>query len=118
MCGCVLFQVLGPLKVLGARFADVRLQGDVHAKVGGDVVSLDGGGLAVVPSAAQRQVSVALAADVEVAEMFIQRPGVVKLCRAALPPARELPRMALAILVLYFISFFFFLTLLFQLSLL
>lgn len=52
----------------------------MYAEVGGDVVSLDGGGLAVVPPAAQGQVSIAFAAYVEVAEVFIQRPGVVKLC--------------------------------------
>lgn len=105
----MLFQVLWSLEVFGARFADVRLQGDVHAKVGGDVVPLDGGGLAVVPLAAQRQVSVALAADVEVAEVFVQRLGVVELRRAALPPARELFRTLAILLFLLFLFFLLFL---------
>lgn len=67
----VFLQILGPLEGLATEVALVWLQGDMHANVGGDVVALDGGGVAVAPLASQVQVVGALAADMALADVFL-----------------------------------------------
>ena len=67
----VLLQVLGPLEGLAAEVALVRLERDVDADVGGDVVALDGGGAAGTPQALQVEVVGALATDMSLADVFL-----------------------------------------------
>ena len=67
----VFLQILGPLEGLATEVALVWLQGHMHANVGGDVVALDGGGVAVAPLASQVQVVGALAADMALADVFL-----------------------------------------------
>lgn len=90
MCPCVLLQILGSLEVFRARFADIRLQRYVHTEMGCDVVSLDSGSLTIIPSAAQGEVFVALAADMEIAKMVVEQSGVVELGGTIFPFAHEL----------------------------
>ena len=72
----VLLEVLGPLEALVADLAGVGLEGDVYAEVGGDVVALGARGAAFLPFAGEAEVASALAADVVVAEMIVERLGV------------------------------------------
>lgn len=67
----VLLQILRPLKGLATEVTLVRLQGDMHANMGGDMVALDGGRVAVAPLAGQVQVVGAFAADMALADMFL-----------------------------------------------
>lgn len=67
----VLLQVLRALEGLATEIALVGLQGDMDANVGGDVVALDGGGVAVAPLAGQVQVVSALATDMAFADVFL-----------------------------------------------
>lgn len=78
----VFLQILGPLEGLATEVALVRLQGDMHANVGGDVVTLDGGGVAVTPLASQVQVVSALAADMALADVFLLRASPWSVLRA------------------------------------
>jgi hypothetical protein len=68
----VLLQVLRALEALAAVVALVRLEGHMHADVGGDVVALDGGGAAVVPLAGQLQVVGALATNMALTKMLLE----------------------------------------------
>lgn len=63
----MLLQVLRSLETLAAEFALVRLQRHMDADMGGDVVSLDGGGTARIPLAGEVQVVGALAAHMTLA---------------------------------------------------
>ena len=83
----VLLQVLGALEALAAELTLVRLQRDVDPDVGGDVVTLDGGGAARIPLAGEAEVVCALAAnmavtDVLLEEMISARAGMTRLTRA------------------------------------
>ena len=67
----MLLQVLRTLECLSAEVAFVGLQWDMDSDVGGDVVTLDGGGATGVPSAGQIQVVGALSSDVLLADMVL-----------------------------------------------
>jgi hypothetical protein len=67
----VLLQILGTLERLLAKVAFVRLQGNVHADVRRDVVSLDGGRTAGAPRAGQVQIVGRLSADMAFADMVL-----------------------------------------------
>lgn len=67
----MLLQILRPLEGLATEVTLVWLQGNMHANVGGDVVALDGGGVAVAPLASQVQVVGALTADMALADVFL-----------------------------------------------
>lgn len=67
----VFFQILGPLEGLATEVALVRLQGNMHTNVRGDVVTLDGGGVAVAPLASQVQVVGAFAANMALADVVL-----------------------------------------------
>jgi hypothetical protein len=69
----MLLQVLRALELLAAELAFVGLEGDVHANVRGDVVALDGLGVAAVPRTDEVEVIGALAADVVLADMLLRR---------------------------------------------
>jgi hypothetical protein len=64
---------LRSLECLAAKFAFVRLERDVHTNMGGDVVTLDGGGTALAPGAGEVQVVGRLAADMSLADVVLQR---------------------------------------------
>jgi hypothetical protein len=68
----VLLQVLRALECLSAEVALMRLEWDVDADVGRDVVTLDGGGAAGVPATGQIQVVGALASDVLLTDVFLE----------------------------------------------
>ena len=67
----VLLEILGPLKGLAAEIALVRLEGHMDADVGSDMVTLHGGGAALVPLARQVEVVGALAADMAFADVVL-----------------------------------------------
>lgn len=69
----VLLQILRPLESLATEFTLVRLQGDVDANVRGDMVALDSRGVASAPLASQVQVVGALATDMTLADVLLQR---------------------------------------------
>ena len=69
----VLLQILRTLESLAAEVTLVGLQGDVDSDVGGDMVTLDGGGSALVPSTGQVKVVGALATDMLLANVFLKR---------------------------------------------
>jgi hypothetical protein len=75
----VLLQVLRALEGLATEVALVRLQGDMDTNMGGDVVALDGGGVAVAPLASQVQVVGALATDMALADVFLYSHPMVRL---------------------------------------
>lgn len=64
-------EILRALERLAAEIAFVRLQGHMHADVGGDVVAFDGGGSARAPLAGQVEVVGALATDMALADMVL-----------------------------------------------
>ena len=68
----VLLQILGPLERLAAKLALVRLEWDMNADVGRDMVPLDGGGAAGVPLAGEVQVVGTLAANVFLTNMVLR----------------------------------------------
>jgi hypothetical protein len=74
----VLLQVLRTLEGLPTEVAFVRLQWNVDSDVGGDVVTLDSCGSALIPSAGQVEVVRTLAADMLLADVLKER-----LCRCA-----------------------------------
>lgn len=74
----VLLQVLRTLEGLSAEVAFVWLERDVYSDVGGDMVALDSGGTAGVPTAGKVQVVGALPADMFLADVL--KEG---LCRCA-----------------------------------
>ena len=67
----MLLQILRALEGLSAELALVGFQGDVDSNVGGDVVTLDGGGSALAPGAGQVEVVGRLAANMALADMFL-----------------------------------------------
>ncbi len=64
-------EILRTLEGLATKLAFVRLQGDMDTDVGGDVVTLDGGGSALAPGAGQVEVVGRLAANMALADMFL-----------------------------------------------
>lgn len=72
----MLLQILRTLEGLAAEVALVWLQWDVDTDVGSDMITLDGGGPALVPSTGQVEVICTLATDVLLADMFLKRDEV------------------------------------------
>ena len=71
----VFLQILRPLKGLATEVTFVRLQGDMHANMGSNMVALDGGRVAVAPLAGQVQVVGALTTDMALANVFLSGAG-------------------------------------------
>lgn len=71
----MLLEVLGSLEGLAAELALVRLQGNVNANVACDVIALDRGRAARVPTAGQVQVICALATDMALADVLVEGLG-------------------------------------------
>jgi hypothetical protein len=67
----MLLQVLWTLECLSAEVAFVRLEWDVDADVGGDVVAFHGGRAAGTPLAGEVEVVCALAADMAFADVVL-----------------------------------------------
>ncbi len=67
----VLLKILGPLERLLAEVALMRLQRNVDADVGRDVVPLDRRGAAGIPLASKIQVVGALATNMLLADVFL-----------------------------------------------
>ena len=67
----MLLQVLRTFEGLATEFASMRLQGNMDANVGGDVVSLDNGDATVTPRAGQIQIVGTLTADMIFAHMVL-----------------------------------------------
>jgi len=72
MCLDMLLQILWALERLAAEFTLVWLERDVHSNVRGDVVALDGGGVALAPGAGQVEVVRRLAAYMALADVFLR----------------------------------------------
>jgi hypothetical protein len=64
-------EILRTLEGFAAEFALVRLERNVNADVGGDVVALDGRGSALAPLAGQVEVVGRFATNVALADMFL-----------------------------------------------
>lgn len=69
----MLLQVLRPLEGLATEVTLVRLERHMDANVRGDVVAFDGGGTAGTPLTSQVQVVGALAADMTLTDVFLNR---------------------------------------------
>lgn len=69
----MLLQVLGALEGLAAKVTLVRLKRDMDPDVRGDMVALDDGSRTTSPFAGQVEVIGALAADMALTHMFLQR---------------------------------------------
>ena len=67
----MLLQILGTLEGLSTEVTLVRLKWDVNSNMGSNVVTLDGSGTALVPTACEIEVVCALAANVLLANMFL-----------------------------------------------
>lgn len=65
-------EILGALERLAAKFALVRLQGNVDTDVGSDVVALDGGSATATPLTLKVEVVGALAADMTFTDVVLQ----------------------------------------------
>lgn len=70
----MLLQILGTLEGLATEIALVRLQRHMHSDVGGDMIALNGGGVACSPLASQIQIVGTLATDMAFAHVFLCRP--------------------------------------------
>lgn len=64
-------EILWSLECLATELTLVRFQRDVDSNVGGDVVTLDGGGATLTPGAGQVEVVGRLATDVSLANMVL-----------------------------------------------
>jgi len=85
----MLLEILGPLERLAAEVALVRLQGNMDADVARDVITLHGGGSALIPLARQVQVVGALATDMAFADVVLAMGcqytlALIEYCRRAL----------------------------------
>jgi hypothetical protein len=67
----VLLEILRPLEGFAAEVALVRLQGDVHADMRSDVITLDRCGAAVTPLTGEVEVVCAFAANMAFANMVL-----------------------------------------------
>jgi hypothetical protein len=72
VCLDVFLQILGTFKRLATKVTFVRLQGDVNSDVGGDVVALDGGGPARIPTTGQVEVVGAFSSNMLLANVFLE----------------------------------------------
>lgn len=70
----VFLEILRALESFAAELTLVRLQGNMDTNVGGDVVTLDGCGSALTPSARQVEIVGRLAANMSLANMLLHRP--------------------------------------------
>jgi hypothetical protein len=89
MCLDVLLEILGALEALAAKVTLVRLEWNVNTDMRRDVVALDCCCSALVPLARQVQVVGALAANMLLANMLIERLSRGELLVTAAPPAGE-----------------------------
>lgn len=71
MCFYMLLKILWALEGLSAEFTSMRFQWDVDSNMGGDVIALDNGDMAVAPCALQVEIVGALPPNVTVANMFL-----------------------------------------------
>lgn len=71
MCLDMFLKILGSLEGLSTEFALVRLERNVDADVGGDVVALHCRGSALSPSASKIEVIRRFATDVSLANMLL-----------------------------------------------
>jgi hypothetical protein len=69
----VLLEILRTLESLTAEIALMRFQRYMHADVRSDVVALNRGGAAVTPLAGQIQIVGALATDMALANVILQK---------------------------------------------
>lgn len=76
-------EILRTLEGLAAEFALVRLEGDVNADVGGDVVALDCRGSALTPLTGQVEVVSRLTTNMALADMFLVTVSIRWGCREA-----------------------------------
>lgn len=67
----MLLEILWALECFATEVALVRLQGHMDANVGGDVVTLDGGGATCAPLTSQVEVVGALATDMAFAYVIL-----------------------------------------------
>lgn len=80
----MLLQILGTLEGFAAELALVGLKGHMDANMRRDVVALDGGGAARVPTAGEVQVVCALATDMALADVLVESLRGGELLEAAL----------------------------------
>jgi hypothetical protein len=85
----MLLEILGALEGLATEVTFVRLQRHVDSDVRSNVVTLDGGGSARVPSASEVQVVCALSSDMLLTDMFKEGLSGGASLRAFVPLARE-----------------------------
>ena len=85
----MLLQVLRTLECLAAKLTFVRLERDVDSDVGSDVIPLDGGCAARIPTTGKVQVVCALAADMFVANVVEKSLGRGASLGALVPLARQ-----------------------------
>lgn len=85
----MLLEILGSLERLATHVTLVRLQGHVNSNVRSDVVSLDSGGPARVPLTSQVEVVGALATNMTLTDVLIERLWSGKLLVTGIPPADE-----------------------------
>lgn len=71
----MLLEILGTLEGLAAELALVRLQRHMHTNMRSDMIALHSGSTARVPAAGQVQVVGALATDMALADVLIERLG-------------------------------------------
>jgi hypothetical protein len=86
----VLLEILRALESFAAEVALVRFQGNMHADMGGDVITLDRRGAAVAPLTGEVEVVGALAADMAFADVVIELFSTRASLAAVLPLADEL----------------------------
>lgn len=85
----MLFQVLGTLEGFTAEVALVWLQRYMDTNMRSDMITLDSGGLALIPLASKVQVVGALAANMLLTYVLIESFGSVEFVAAAGPAAGE-----------------------------
>ena len=69
----MLLEILRAFERLATEIASMRLQGDMDANVGGNMVPLDHGDVAVGPSTLQIKIVCALATDMNLAHVVLHR---------------------------------------------
>jgi hypothetical protein len=67
----MLLQVLGALERLLTKVALVWLEGNMNTNVRGDVIALDSGGVALIPSTGEVEIVGALAANMTLTHMVL-----------------------------------------------
>ena len=69
----VLLQILRTLEGLSAEITFVWFEGDMDSDVGGDMIPLDGGGTARVPSTGEVQIVGAFSSDMLLADVVLEK---------------------------------------------